>query len=253
MRYARVKTKENDIFYGIIKGKHIYTLDDGLFSKLNKTNTKKIPLDEVLFLAPCQPSKIVAIGKNYYDHAKELGTDVPKEPIIFLKPPTSILDPNGKIKYPKTSTRVDYEGELAIVIKKMASKVKAENAKKYILGYTILNDVTARDLQSIDTQWTRAKGFDTFCPIGPVITDEINPDNVDIKTFLNGQLVQSSNTDKFMFNIGNIIEFVTEVMTLLPGDVITTGTPAGIGPMNIGDKVVVEIEGIGRLENTVSK
>lgn len=253
MKYARVRTKENEIFYGVIKDNYIYKLDGGLFSKLDKKTSKKVTLNEVKFLCPCQPSKIVAIGKNYYDHAKELGSDVPKEPIIFLKPPSAVLDPNSKIKYPRTSSRIDYEGELALVVKKKASKVKADDAHKYILGYTILNDVTARDLQSIDGQWTRAKGFDTFCPFGPIITDEINPDNVKIETFLNGKVVQSSNTNKFMFNIGQVFEFVTEVMTLLPGDVITTGTPAGIGPMNIGDKIVIEIEGIGKLENTVAK
>lgn len=253
MKYARVKTRDNEIFYGIIKDKYVYKLEGGLFSKFDKNNTRKISIDEVSFLSPCQPSKIVAIGKNYYDHAIELGGDVPNEPIIFLKPPTSILDPNGKIKYPKQSSRIDYEGELALVIKKRARNIKAEDANKYILGYTILNDVTARDLQSIDGQWTRAKSFDTFCPFGPIITNEINPNNVDIKTYLNGNIMQSSNTNKFMFNIGKIIEFVTDVMTLLPGDIITTGTPAGIGPMKIGDKVVVEIEGIGTLENTVAK
>jgi len=202
---------------------------------------------------PCdvKPTKIVALGLNYRDHAEEFKMPIPKEPIIFIKPPTSVIYDGGGIVYPVNATRVDYEAELAVVIGKQARNVQADRAAEFIMGYTCLNDVTERHMQGRDGQWTRAKGFDTFCPIGPVITDEIDPDSVDVSAFLNGELKQKSNTKNLIFNISRIVEFVTSVMTLMPGDVIATGTPSGVGPMNPGDEIVIEIEGIGRLRNRV--
>lgn len=200
-----------------------------------------------------KPTKIVAVGLNYSDHAKELGMNVPKEPCLFLKPPTSVLRPNQSIIYPKESHQVDYEGELAIVIKKMAYRIPQNKINEYILGYTCANDVTARDLQRIDTQWTRAKSFDTFCPLGPLITDEIDPNNVSLRLWVNNELKQSGHTKNFIFNVQFLVAFISNIMTLLPEDVILTGTPKGVGPLNEGDKVEIEIEGIGRLINNVYK
>ncbi len=211
-----------------------------------------VPFEETKLEAPCDATKVVAIGKNYYDHAVELGGQAPAQPIIFMKPTTSVNRHLGEIEYPEISDRVDYEGELAFVIKKTARKVKAADAKDYILGYTCLNDVTARDLQQLDGQWIRAKGFDTFCPLGPVLTDEVEPEKgLRIQTFLNGELKQESTTDKLMWPVAELLEFITACMTLYPGDVVTTGTPAGIGPMQKGDVVEVVIEGIGKLINRI--
>lgn len=207
---------------------------------------------EISILAPSEPSKIVAVGKNYADHAAELDGDVPSQIVFFLKPPTSVIAAGENIIYPSGVTRLDYEGELAFIIKKKAKHVQASEAGEYILGYTILNDVTARDIQKQDVQWTRAKSYDTFCPIGPVVTDEVNPSSLAVVTRLNGEVKQQSNTKYFTWGIGEMLEFITSVMTLLPGDVITTGTPAGIGPMQIGDHIEVEIEGIGVLRNQVA-
>ena len=204
------------------------------------------------FLKPF-PSKIVAVGLNYHNHAKELGMKTPKEPIIFIKPETAVISNEENIIYPKQSKRVDYEAELALVIKKKCKNVKVKDATKYIKGYTCLNDVTARDIQFKDSQWTRAKSFDTFCPIGPklVAPDKIDPHNTKIKLFLNGKLKQNSSTKEFIFPIPKVISFISKVMTLNPGDIITTGTPPGIGPMKKGDTVEVKIEGIGTLRNYV--
>jgi 2-keto-4-pentenoate hydratase/2-oxohepta-3-ene-1,7-dioic acid hydratase in catechol pathway len=199
-----------------------------------------------------KPTKVVALGLNYRDHAEEFKMPIPAEPILFMKPPTAVIYDGGAIVYPRNATRVDYEAELAIVIGKVARNVPAERAAEYIMGYTCLNDVTERHMQTRDGQWTRAKGFDTFCPVGPVITDEIDPNAVEIKAFLNGEMRQHSNTKNLIFNIAEIIEFVTSVMTLVPGDIIATGTPSGIGPMKPGDEVVIEIEGIGSLRNKVA-
>jgi len=204
-------------------------------------------------ITPCdvRPTKVVALGLNYRDHAEEFKKPIPKEPILFIKPASAVIHDGGEIVYPRNATRVDYEAELAVVIGKEARNVPAARAAEFIRGYTCLNDVTERDMQSRDGQWTRAKSFDTFCPIGPVITDEIAPGAVAVKAFLNGELRQHSNTKNLIFNVARIVEFVTSVMTLLPGDIIATGTPSGIGPMKPGDEIVVEIEGIGRLRNRV--
>ena len=214
---------------------------------------KTLKLSDVKLLAPVIPrSKVVCIGKNYADHAVEMGSVVPTEPIIFIKPNTSVIGPNETIVWPNMSERVDHEVELAIVIGRICKEVPAAKAKDVIYGYTIANDVTARDLQKKDGQWSRAKGFDTFCPLGPWIETEFIPGDQKITATLNGEVKQSSVLSEMIFKIPQIIEFVTNVMTLLPGDVILTGTPAGIGPMPAGASISVAIEGLGTLTNKVS-
>ena len=210
-----------------------------------------LKLDEIKLLAPAQPSKIVCVGLNYKDHAKELDMAAPEEPIIFIKPGTSLIGPGDDIVYPDCSKRVDYEAELAIVVNSKTKGVTAEKAGEHILGFTCANDVTARDLQKKDGQWTRAKSFDTFSPIGPWIETDLDPDDLEIRSYLNGELKQSSSTKEFIFSVRELVSFISHIMTLLPGDVILTGTPAGIGPMNRGDEVIIEVEGIGKLENRV--
>jgi len=208
---------------------------------LTKMKTQAIP----------KPTKIVAVGLNYRDHAKELSMNVPSEPCIFMKPATSVIWHGEKIIYPAQSKKVDYEAELAVVIGKTAEKIDKSEVNKYILGYTCANDVTARDLQKKDGQWTRAKSFDTFCPLGPVITDEIDPNNVAVRAFVNGELRQEGHTSSFIFGVEYLVSFISHVMTLNEGDVVLTGTPKGVGPIVVGDKVEIEIEGIGVLCNYV--
>lgn len=210
-----------------------------------------LAMDDVELIAPCQPSKIVCVGLNYAEHAKELKMELPEEPILFLKPPSAIIGPGAEIVVPESSDRVDYEGELGVVIGKRCKAIAADEAQKYILGYTCFNDVTARDLQQKDGQWTRAKSFDTFAPFGPWIAN-IDPSNADIKTRVNGEVKQNSNTSDLIFGVPSLIEFISHVMTLEPGDVIATGTPPGVGRLNKGDVVEVEIEGIGVLKNRVA-
>jgi 2-keto-4-pentenoate hydratase/2-oxohepta-3-ene-1,7-dioic acid hydratase in catechol pathway len=241
---------DNRIKYGILSGKIIHEITPNYFTAFKKTG-KKHHLSKVKLLAPAQPSKIIALGLNYIEHAKELKMPMPFEPLMFLKPPTAVIGPEDSIVYPKSSVKVDYEAELAVVIKKKAKNVPVNKAKDYILGYTCFNDVTARDLQKKDGQWTRAKSFDTFAPIGPWIVDGINPGNLKIETLLNGKRVQNSNTNDLIFKVEEIIYFVSHVMTLLPGDVIATGTPPGVGPMKKGDRVEVKIQKIGSLKNKV--
>ena len=200
-----------------------------------------------------KPSKVIAIGLNYYDHARELKMPVPDHPIMFMKPSTAVIKNGGAIIYPRQSKNVHYEGELAIVIGKKARNILKSEAAKYIKGYTCANDVTARDIQNIDGQWTRAKSFDTFCPLGPKIVTDIDPANLNICTRVNGRTKQNSNTKNMIFDVYELVSFVSSVMTLLPGDVIITGTPPGVGPLNVGDTVEVEIEGIGILKNKVVK
>lgn len=214
---------------------------------------KSLKLSDVKLLAPVIPrSKVVCIGKNYADHAAEMDSEVPSEPIIFIKPNTSVIGPNELIIWPRMSERVDYEAELAIVIGRICKEVPASKAKDVIYGYTLANDVTARDLQKKDGQWSRAKGFDTFCPLGPWIETEFIPGDQKITSTLNGEVKQSSMLSEMIFKVPQIIEFVTNVMTLLPGDVILTGTPAGIGPMPSGASITVAIDGLGALTNKVS-
>lgn len=213
---------------------------------------ERYSLSQVRLVAPMLPSKVVAIGKNYADHAQEMGGEVPDEPLVFLKPSTSVIGSGEAIAYPTTlSQRVDYEGELAVVIGRLCREVPRERAHEVIFGYTCANDVTARDLQKKDVQFTRAKGFDTFCPLGPWIQTELDPSDVGIVTSVNGEIKQSSRTSKLMYDIPALIAHVSAVMTLIPGDVILTGTPEGVGPLNVGDEVSVFIEGIGTLSNRV--
>jgi 2-keto-4-pentenoate hydratase/2-oxohepta-3-ene-1,7-dioic acid hydratase in catechol pathway len=203
-------------------------------------------------LAPVVPSKIVCVGRNYRDHAAELGNDVPTEPLLFLKPPSSLLAPGATVQMPAISKRVDFEGELAIVIGKRCSKLADDaDVRPYIRGYACLNDVTARDIQKSDPQWTRGKGFDTFCPVGPFVTDEIDPigENVSLITRVNGEVKQRGETRDFIFGIEHLLRYISAVMTLEPGDLIATGTPAGVGALTAGDVVEVEITGIGILRN----
>ncbi len=225
---------------------------DPLFGGIIPTESK-VSLSDVRLLAPVIPrSKVVCVGKNYADHAAEMGSVVPKEPVIFLKPNTSVIGPNDIIQWPRMSERIDFEGELAIVISRICKDVPVAKVSDVIFGYTIANDVTARDLQKVDGQWSRAKGFDTFCPLGPWIETEFEVGAQKIITTLNGEVKQSEPLSSMTFKIPQIIEFITSVMTLLPGDVILTGTPAGIGPMPAGAEVIVTIEGIGSLSNKVS-
>ncbi len=208
-------------------------------------------LKEVKILPPCQPSKIIAVGLNYKDHAQELNLPIPEEPILFLKPSTSVIGHEDSIIYPAQVGQLDYEAELAVIIKDKVKDLEPQDVWDKISGFTCFNDVTARDLQKKDGQWTRAKSFDTFSAIGPFLVDGIDPDNLKIESYLNGELKQSSSTNNLIFSIAELVSFISKIMTLLPEDVITTGTPAGIGPMQPGDVIEVKIEGIGILRNYV--
>jgi len=236
--------------YGVLEGTHIVEYAGTPYGTFKKAR-KRYALRQAVLLAPVVPSKIVAVGLNYRDHAEEMSLPVPAEPRIFFKPLSALCGPDDPIVFPPQSRRVEYEGELAVVIKKRCRSVPAERAREYVLGYTCLNDVTARDLQERDRQPTRAKAFDSFCPVGPCIATDIAPNGVDIETWVNGERRQASNTKNFIFPVEDIVARISAVMTLLPGDVIATGTPAGIGPMEPGDKVEVRIEGIGALKNPV--
>ena len=237
--------------WGVIEGDSVREMEGDPFGHFHLTSKMK-KMGEVRLLAPCLPSKIVALGLNYRDHAEEVKLALPQEPLLFIKPSTSVIGPGDAIIYPKMSKRVDYEAELAVVIGKAAKRVSEERASDYILGYTCLNDVTARDLQPQNGQWTTAKGFDTFAPIGPWIVTDIDPHHLDVSSYLNGERRQHSNTKNLIFGARQLVSFISRVMTLLPGDVIATGTPSGIGPMTIGDKIDVVIEGIGTLSNQVA-
>jgi 2-keto-4-pentenoate hydratase/2-oxohepta-3-ene-1,7-dioic acid hydratase in catechol pathway len=223
------------------------------WTKLAHVKIDPVPFATVKLLSPVVPRKIVCIGRNYRDHAAELGNDVPREPLLFLKPPSAVIGPEDDIAIPLQSQRVDFEGELAIVIGKKAAKLGPdEDVRSYIRGYTIVNDVTARDLQKSDGQWSRAKGFDTFCPVGPLVTDEIDLTvGVEVETVLNGEVKQHGHTRDLIFPIDVLLRHITAAMTLYPGDLIPTGTPAGVAPMQPGDRVEVRVEGIGVLGNPV--
>ncbi len=211
-----------------------------------------IPLAAAELLAPVTPSKILCVGRNYREHAKELGNEVPTEPLIFSKPPSSLLAPGGVVRMPAASQRVDFEGELALVIGKRLSRFKVDGDwRAAIRGYTLANDVTARDLQKKEAQWTRPKGWDTFCPVGPIVSDEIDPAaGVTLETRVNGELKQQGSTADFIFSIPQLLEYITEAITLDPGDLLLTGTPAGVGALQAGDRVEVSIAGLGVLANT---
>lgn len=236
--------------YGIIEGDGVYEIEGDIYGEYSITK-KNYRLDDLKLLPPCEPSKIVAIGLNYRDHAEEVGKRLPEEPMLFLKPSTSTIGHEEHIIYPKSSRRVDYEAELALIIKKKTKNIDKDGALDAVLGYTCFNDVTARDIQSKSGQFTRSKIFDTFAPIGPFIVTDLDPSGLDVKSFLNGELRQSSNTKHLIFDVPYLVSFISEVMTLLPGDVIATGTPNGIGPMSVGDQVEVVIEGVGTLKNHV--
>jgi 2-keto-4-pentenoate hydratase/2-oxohepta-3-ene-1,7-dioic acid hydratase in catechol pathway len=208
-------------------------------------------IEDVTLLAPALPSKIVAIGVNYRAHAEEFKKSPPKEPLLFLKPPTAMIGPGEAIQHPSQAGQVDLEAELAVVIKHKAKGVSPQEAREAILGYTCFNDVTARDLQRRDGQWTRAKGFDTFAPMGPCIVTDLDPADLAIQSTLNGKIMQSARTSQMIFDVYTLVSFISQVMTLLPGDVVATGTPAGVGPMQRGDVVEISIEGIGSLQNQV--
>jgi 2-keto-4-pentenoate hydratase/2-oxohepta-3-ene-1,7-dioic acid hydratase in catechol pathway len=208
-----------------------------------------IPAADVRLLAPIIPSKVICVGRNYVEHAEELGSEIPTEPLIFMKPSTAVIGPDDLIRLPPESTRVDHEGELGVVIGRPCRRVSPADAPRFILGYTCGNDVTARDLQQKDGQWTRAKGFDGFCPLGPWVETELDPGDVEVSTRVNGEVRQRARTSTMMFPPAVVVAYVSQVMTLLPGDVILTGTPAGVGPLSPGDRVEVEIEGIGVLTN----
>jgi len=245
---------------GLLENDHVIELSCSILEAINSKNIDKIKkdinykVDDVKIKPPVLPSKIVCVGLNYRDHAAELNMELPDEPVIFIKPPTSVAGHLDNIIYPGSSNQVDYEGELGIVLSKEARNVKSEAAAAdFIGGYTVLNDVTARDLQRKDGQWTRAKSFDTFCPIGPCIETNLDPMDQNISLKLNGEFKQKSNTKNMIFNVYELVEFISDIMTLKPGDVIATGTPPGVGPMNIGDTVEVEIEGVGTIKNFVKR
>jgi len=251
MKIARVSFK-NKISWAIIEDKTIRFIRGEPFGRIKAGNTR-VSLGKVRLLVPATPSKIILAGLNYRDHARELNMKLPKEPVIFLKPPSSLIAQGQDIIYPERAGRIDYEGELALVIKKKCRKIPMSKAVDYILGYTCLNDITARDLQKKDGQWTRSKSFDTFCPVGPWLETQACPDKLRIRTYLNGAPRQDSSCSNFIFPVDYLVSFISSVMTLNPGDIISTGTPPGVGEINPQDKICVEIDGIGRLENRVVK
>ena len=240
----------NKVMYGILKGETIQGIENKPYHNLQPSDWY-CGLEEVKLLSPCTPSKIVALGLNYHSHAKEINARLPDTPLIFIKPSTAVIGPEENICYPSASHRVDYEGELGVVIKKPIWRVSKKDSLDYVLGYTCFNDVTARDLQNHDKQWTQAKSFNTFAAVGPCIETELDPGNVVLETYLNGNLKQRGNTNDLLYSIPELINFISHVMTLLPGDIITTGTPSGIGPMYPGDTIEVKIEPIGNLRNYV--
>jgi len=244
-------TADKKIRYGILDNETIQGIEDKPYRHIKPTD-QYYKLSEVKLLPPCAPSKIVALGLNYHSHAKELDAPIPDAPLTFIKPSTAVIGPEDSIIYPPSTKRVDYEGELGVVIKKPAWRVSVENALDYVLGYTCFNDVTARDLQEKDGQWTRSKSFDTFAAIGPCIETELDPRDVALETYLNGTLKQRGNTSDLIYSVPQLINFISHVMSLLPGDMIATGTPSGIGPMYPGDTVEIKIAPIGTLRNYVA-
>jgi 2-keto-4-pentenoate hydratase/2-oxohepta-3-ene-1,7-dioic acid hydratase in catechol pathway len=253
-RYVRIKSDREQIYYGSLQPNRSVVVFDAPPWLGGQVTNIELELDSYQILAPCVPSKIVAVGKNYLKHAQEMGTPVPEEPLLFLKPPTTIIADGQEINYPTQSQRVDYEGELGLIIGTRCRNLTPEQAHKVIWGYTIANDITARDLQQKDVQWTRAKGFDTFCPLGPWIVRELSAE-AKIQTFLNDNPnpCQSAAISDMVFPPGVLVSYISQIMTLTPGDIILTGTPEGVGAMQGGDTVRVEIEGIGSLSNKVVK
>jgi len=252
-RYVRVVDVQGQIYYGLLNpDRTIQVLDAPPWLTGQPTDLHLGAADYTL-LAPCAPSKILAVGRNYAAHAAEMGSDVPAEPLLFMKPPTAVIATHQPIVYPSPSQRVDYEGELAVVMGDRAHQCTPEQAAGKIWGYTIANDVTARDLQRQDNQWTRAKGFNTFCPLGPWIVRELNTE-AKLQTFINDEPEprQQAIVDQMIFSPAQLVAYISQIMTLLPGDVVLTGTPEGVGPVAVGDRIRIEIEGIGNLENQVT-
>jgi len=251
MKVIRFKYQGKTL-WGELKKNEVYCFTSSPFKNINYSGLK-LKKAEVKVLAPVNPSKVICVGLNYHEHARELAMADSVEPVIFLKPQSAVIGPGAIIKYPSSVSRLDYEAELAVVIGKTCSAVSEEAVLEHILGYTGLNDVTARCIQSRDGQWTRAKSFDTFCPIGPCIETNLKKiTNCRIKLYLNSQLKQDGCTSDFVFEIKYLVSFISRVMTLYPGDIISTGTPKGVGPMQRGDTVEISIEGLGRLKNTVA-
>lgn len=256
MKYVRFENPQGKCTYGIIKENKVFEINAAPYDSYRETGDV-YKLDELKLLAPCEPKIIMCAGTNYMDHIKEANekmhveTPIPEHPLIFSKGPNTLADPEQGIIYPTGVNRVDFEGELGVIIGKRCYKATCENALDFVIGYTCINDVSSRDMQWDDGQWTRGKGLDTFCPIGPIVTDEIDPFNVPVRTRVNGETLQDGNTRDMIFDIPSLIEYITEWITLEPGDVIATGTPAGVGPVKVGDIIEIDIEGIGILRNTM--
>jgi 2-keto-4-pentenoate hydratase/2-oxohepta-3-ene-1,7-dioic acid hydratase in catechol pathway len=253
VRIARFSVQGSPAF-GVLDGdpgeEQVTVIDGHPFGAFELT-TLRFPLADVRLLSPVLPSKVIGIGRNYADHAREMGNDVPDEPVLFLKPSTSVIGPADPVTYPLLSREVHHEAELAVVVGRLVREVPIERALEAVLGYTCGNDITARDLQRSDAQWTRAKGFDSFCPLGPWIETDVDASDLALTCRVNGELRQSARTSLLLRGVAELLAYASAVMTLLPGDVILTGTPAGVGPIRVGDEVTVEIEGIGALTNRV--
>jgi len=250
MKIVRFRTGD-DIAYGLAEAEGVTVYQGSPFVAWEATETM-VPWGAVQLLSPVIPSKVVCVGRNYTEHAAELDNEVPEEPLIFLKPATSVVGPDASVVYPPQTKNLHHEAELAVVVGRVARNIKAEDAGRYIFGYTAGNDITARDLQKKDVQFTRAKGFDTFCPLGPMIETELDPlERLAVLCRVNGEIRQAGFTSDMVFGVAELLEFVTSVMTLLPGDVLLTGTPSGVGPMLPGDVVEVEIDGVGILANRI--
>ena len=250
MKIVRYQSNGEGPKYGWMLDDKVGEIQGNIFGEYRRREAKT-PVGELKLLAPCEPSKIICVGRNYVEHAKELGNEVPKVPLIFLKPPSSIISNGENILLPPQSKQVEHEAELVVVIGTRAKNVTAEMAKEHIFGYPIGNDITARDLQKTDGQWTRAKGFDTFCSFGPWIDTEFDASDAVVTCRVNGQMRQMASTRDMVFNVGTLIAYISSVMTMEPGDIIFTGTPAGVGELKNGDVVDVEIEGLGKLSNPV--
>jgi 2-keto-4-pentenoate hydratase/2-oxohepta-3-ene-1,7-dioic acid hydratase in catechol pathway len=251
MRIVRFQTQDGKKpKYGWLLDDKVGEINGNIYGRYRRQEAAT-PLANVRLIPPCEPGKIICVGRNYVEHAKELGNEVPKVPLIFMKPPSAIIPSGDAIVLPPQSSQVEHEAELVVVIGKRGRHIQAGNARKHILGYTIGNDVTARDLQKTDGQWTRAKGFDTFCPFGPWIDTEFDPSDAVITCRVNGQMRQMASTRDMVFNVGVLIAYISSIMTLEPGDLIFTGTPSGVGELKDGDEVSVEIEGLGTIRNKV--
>jgi 2-keto-4-pentenoate hydratase/2-oxohepta-3-ene-1,7-dioic acid hydratase in catechol pathway len=251
VRIARFSL-EGNVAFGVVEGDALDVIKGHPFADFERSG-RQIPLDKVRLLAPVLPHKVVAVGRNYAEHARELGNTVPDAPVVFFKPSTSVVGPGDPVVYPGFSSEVHHEAELAVVIGRMCKEVPRERVGEVILGYTCANDVTARDVQRAEVQWARAKGFDTSCPLGPWVVTDLDPSDVAVQCTVNGEQRQLGRTGEMVRSVADLVVHVSEAMTLLPGDVILTGTPAGVGPLNVGDEVAVTIEGIGTLTNKVIK